>query len=497
MHGLVRTLYEAPFARPAVLALVLAACWGSDKVEAPPPMVVEDVLDSLPAAEPSIVDSEIRYDLGPAIASLEVAVPRSFGDIDKRIQAGNSRAYFAFVAERSPFQISLDGQRVAISGTIEYAGRGWFRPPIGPVISAACGTGGVEKPRARIRIASTIGLTPSWSLSSKSRVVAVEPFSDASRDHCRVTPFRIDVTDRVMRATRGVLESQLQNLDRNIAMLNTRERFEQWWRSMSRPIRLTDSVWLTLNPSDVRMGSVSYDSGSVVARLSLTVQPKIETGNRPNDFDLFKPLPKLVKGNAVGRKLLVTLDGELGYDVANPLLRKAIVGKKVELGDRSIVVRDVELTGIGGGRVALGVRFGGSASGIVYLTGTPKYDSETDQLMVPDLAYDLHTNDMLVRGVAWLKDAAIQDFLRERARFPVDDQLDRLRQLAENGMNRDLSKGVTLIANLDRARAVSVRATRRALLVRAEASGWARLDIDRPMGLKRPQRPKTAEVGSD
>jgi len=347
----------------------------------------------------------------------------------------------------------------------------------------------VEKPRARVRIVSTIGLTPEWSLSSKSRVTTVEPFSDASRDHCRVTPFRIDVTDRVMRATRGVLETQLQNLDRNIARVNTRERFEQWWRSMSRPIRLSDSVWLTINPSDVRMGSVSYDGGSVVARLSLKVQPKIETGNRPNDFDLFKPLPRLIKGDSVGRSLQVTLDGELGYDVANPLLRKAIVGKKVEIGDRSIVIRDVELTGIGGGRVALGVRFGGSAKGVVYLTGTPQYDRNSDQLLVPDLAYDLHTNDLLVRGVAWLRDDTIRDFLRERARFPVDDQLDRLRQLAENGMNRDLSKGVSLIANLDKARAISVRATRRALLVRAHASGWARLDIDRPVGLQRPERP--------
>ena len=485
-------VHTAPIAAVVFLLAVIAGCGGGD-VEAPPPMVVEDAVDSLAGIEPSVVESEVRYDLGPAIASLEKAVPRSFGDIEKRMQAGtNTRAHFAFAAERTPFQISVDGQRVAISGTIEYEGRGWYRPPIGPTISAACGTGGVPKPRARIRITSTISLTPEWSLSSKSRVTTVEPFNEgASRDRCRVTPFRIDVTDRVMKATRGVLEQQLRNLDRNIAQVNTRERFEQWWRSMSRPIRLTDSVWLTINPSDVQMGSIRYDSGSMVARLRLEASPRIETGNRPNDFDLFTPLPRLERGDSVGRGFHVTIDGELGYDVANPLLRKAIVGRKIQIGDRSIAIRDVTIGGIGGGKVALGVRFGGSAKGIIYLTGTPSYDRESDQLLVPDLAYDLRTNDMLVRGVAWLKDDTIRDFLRERARFPVDDQLDRLRQLAENGMNRDLSKGVSLIANLDKARAVSVRATRRALLVRASASGWARLDIDRPVGVKPPTRPKS------
>ncbi len=474
----------APIPGLVFLVAAVAACAGD--IQAPPPMVVDDAIDSLPPIAPSIVESEIRYDLGPAIASLEQAVPRSFGDIETRIQAGNNkRAHFAFEAERTPFRISIDGQRVAISGEIEYEGRGWYRPPIGPTISAACGTGDVPKPRANIRLVSTIGLTPEWSLSSRSRVASIEPATDSTRDRCRVTPFRIDVTDRVMRATRGVLEQQLNNLDRNIRRVNTRERFEQWWRSMSRPIRLADSVYLTLNPSNVEMGSISFDSGSIVARLRLEARPRIETGNRPNDFDLFTPLPPLVKGKSVGKGLRVTLDGELGYDIANPLLRKAIVGKRIDIGDRSIVIRDVTLAGIGGGRVALGVRFGGSAKGLVYLTGTPSYDQKSDQLLVPDLAYDLHTNDLLVRGVAWLKDDTIRDFLRDRARFPVDDQLDRLRQLAENGMNRDLSPGVSLIANLDRARAISVRATRRALLVRAQATGWARLDIDRPVGIRR------------
>lgn len=476
--------YAAPVSGLVLLVAGVVAC--TSDIQAPPPMVVEDAIDSLPPIAPSIVESEVRYDLRPAMASLEQAVPRSFGDIETRIQAGNNkRAHFAFAAERTPFRISVDGQRVAISGEIEYEGRGWYRPPIGPTISAACGTGNVAKPRANIRLVSTIGLTPEWSLSSRSRVASIEPVTDSTRDRCRVTPFRIDVTDRVMRATRGVLEQQLKNLDRNISRVNTRERFEQWWRSMSRPIRLTDSVYLTLNPSNVQMGSVSFDSGSVVARLRLEARPRIQTGNRPNDFDLFTPLPPLLKEKSVGNGLKVTLDGELGYDIANPLLRKAIVGKRIDIGDRSIVIRDVTLAGIGGGRVALGVRFGGSARGLVYLTGTPSYDQESDQLLVPDLAYDLHTNDLLVRGVAWLRDDTIRDFLRDRARFPVDDQLDRLRQLAENGMNRDLSKGVSLVANLDRARAISVRATRRALLVRAQATGWARLDIDRPVGIRR------------
>ena len=127
----------------------------------------------------------------------------------------------------------------------------------------------------------------------------------------------------------------------------------------------------------------------------------------------------------------------------------------------------------------------GSVRGRFFLTGTPAYDSAKDELYVPDLAFDLQTEDLLVKGLAWLRDDWIRDFLRERARFPVADQLDRLRRLAEQGMNRRLTEGVELVATVERGENVRIRATRRALLVRADAAGQARLEINKPLKLKR------------
>lgn len=464
----------------AVLGAALASCSRAPGVEAPPPQIVDDPVDSLPPVETSIVESEIRYDLAPALAAIERAVPRRFGDITQKLQAGNNRrASIAFAAERSPFRISVQGRRVTVGGVVEYEGRGWYRPPVGPEVSAACGTSGVPRPRARLQVSSTVSLTPEWSLRSRSEIGVVEPFSDDVRDKCRVTIFRIDVTDRVMRATRSVLEGQLRTLDRAISQAQTRERFERWWRDISKPIPLGDSVWLTINPVGVQLGEVRVDSGAVAASIRLDARPRIATGNRPNDFDLFTPLPRLATGRPVGRGLRVVLEGRLGYDVANDLLRRALVGRRVDRGERRIIMDEVELLGIGAGRVALGVRFSGTVRGMVYLTGTPSYDPVNDQLLVPDLAYDLRTSGLLVRGLTWLKDDAIRDFLRERARFPVEGQLDRLRELAQRGMNRSLAEGVELSATLDRAKTVSVRATTQALFVRAEAEGTARLTIDR------------------
>ncbi|MGQ0764270.1 MAG: DUF4403 family protein [Gemmatimonadota bacterium] len=466
----------------AVLAATVVSCGFGSSVEAPAPPIEEDlVADTTPRTDTSVVDAEIRYDLEPAIASLERAVPRAFGDIETRNAVpGNPRAHFAFAASRSPFTVRVNGTTVSLESVIEFEGRGWYKPPITPEVSAACGTSGVLRPRARIRIASTLVLTPAWNLQSRSRVLAVEPYGDSIRDRCRVTLFRIDVTDKVLQATRGLLGARLRGLDSAIARVSTRERFERWWRDISRPVRLSDSVWLVINPLDVELGEVRGDRSTAIAALRLEAQPMIITGNRPNDFELFKPLPRLTRRNRVGRGLRVSLQGDLGYDVATVMLQRAIVGRQIDIGPRSLRVDDITLMGIGRGRVAVGVRFGGSARGNVYFTGTPQYDPASDQLLVPDLDYDLATSDLLVRGLSWLKDDAIRDFLRQRARFPVDDQLDRLRQLAELGMNRTLAPGVELSAQLDQAKAISVRATTRLLHVRALATGSAVLLIDKP-----------------
>lgn len=471
------------------VVLAAAACTRGEEIDAPPPLAVEDSPDTLGPIVPSIVEADVRYDLTPAIAALDRVVPRRFGDITQRLDVKtNKRVHVAFAATRSPFRVRVEGARVSITTTVEYEGRGWYKPPIGPEVSAACGTGAVPKPRARVRLTSQFQLTPAWALDTKSRITAVEPVSTDERDKCRVTIFRVDVTERVMTATRDLLSAQLRELDRALAAVKTKDRFSRWWRDISRPIRLTDSVWFTINPSAVRLAGLRTDSADLVVGLQLTASPRLLTGNRPNDFDLFTNLPPLGTAQSTGGKLEVTLDGSIDYPLATGLLQRALAGKEIPIAGRTLRIQSVELLGVGGGRLALGVRFVGDIIGMVYFVGTPRYDPAADQLLVPDLAYDLRTSDLLVRSVAWLKDDAIRDFLRTKARFPLTGQLDKLRELAIRGMNRDLAEGVRLVATLDRAAAVEVAARRAGIRVRAQASGSAQLDIDKPLTVAKTRR---------
>jgi hypothetical protein len=466
--------------RLAVLAaaMFLSACQ-TGTVDAPAPKpIIDSKVDSLPVLPPSLVDAPITYDLTPAIARMEATVPKKFGDIEaRRRSTTNRRVNTAFAAERAPFRVSLEGSTVRVGTVLEYQGKGWYKAPLAGDLFGSCGMG-VDRPRAVVEMTTSLRMTPEWKLRGKSQITRVAAFSEERRDQCKVTAFKIDVTDRVVTAARTELEKRLVALDEKIATLDVRSPMERWWKVLQRPIRLSDSVWLLLQPTGVHLGPIAGAGRTVSIDVGLTGQPRVVTGPRPADGD--KPLPLLQRERQQhDQGLHVLLEGELSYQMANAILQKNLVGKRIRRGARWITFRDATISGIGGGRVALAVKFDGAASGLVYLIGTPKYDPDTRQLYVPDLAYDVSSSDLLVRGLEWMRRGDVQNLLQTRARFPVADLVEQARVRLERGMNRKLGQNATLVAKVATGDVLAVRATIGGILVRAAANGSARLEVNR------------------
>ena len=262
-------------------------------VAAPEPSLTADFADTLSQVPRSVLIAPIVFDLGPAIAQFEADVPRRFGSLDRRLRADSSaRASVAFAASRSPFRVRVEGTEIVIETVLEYEGRGWYDPPLGPEVSAGCGGGDDPKPRLLLRIVSTPSLTPEWGLRTRTRA-DVARFSDEPRDQCQVTFLKIDVTGKVVGAVREEMTRGLARLDRHVARLDTRGRIEDIWRKMERPIRLTDGVWLLIQPGAAQLASFSGGGDSLVAVVRLEARPKIVTGVRPEDSTLVTPLPPL------------------------------------------------------------------------------------------------------------------------------------------------------------------------------------------------------------
>lgn len=466
-------------------------------LDAPRPVLSPERVDTLPSLPPSIVEAPVTYDLDTAIDSLEAAIPIIFGDINRKLPtAKNERVSFAFELQRTPFKVAVKGQTVSISADVEYSGMVWYRPPIGPEVRVSCGTKDEPRPRASITLESTGHLTREWGLRTKTHVTRLEPFSDEKRDRCRLTFLQIDVTDRVLHETRGMLEQKLMAFDEAVARWPVRRRFEKIWRDLQKPLRLTDSVYMTINPSAAQLGTVGANGKTAYANLRLIAAPLVTTGPRPNRPRL--PLPPLERAGDVGRGARVLIDASFTYPVATAMLRKELVGRTIEQAGRRIRIRDVRIFGIGGGRVAVGVLLSGAIRGRLFFTGSPSFDLAAHQITVPDLDYDIGTANVLVQGYEWLNDVKLRDFLREKARIPDSAVVRRFTELAEQGMNRKLpARGTQLSGRIHQAGVIAVLATIDEIRVRALADADLRLSIDRAPSIPRPAQPGDESEADD
>lgn len=420
----------------------------------------------------------VRIDLGTLVEEIEDEVPTEWGSLAERVSLPDSvGAAAAIELERSPFRASMEGDVATLTATVAYRVEGTYDLPALPDINFACGADpGEPPPRLRVVLRAPIGLTSDWRLQAATEVLAVAPASDESRDRCQVTFVGLDITDRVVRTATTFLEDNRSVIDSIVGAADVRSSFEGWWDVLREPISLEEDVWLEIRPEAIRQGEVQGRGDVVEILAHLTARPRVVLGPRPETHDV--TLPALGSGAAPEGRLDVLVEAVGEYGETSRLLNERLAGLEFRSGERSLEIRGLRLTGIGGGQVALEVSVQGTFDGRLYLVGTPGYDPETRHASVPDLAFSVSTADLLVTGASWVVDAGLERFLRERARWPIEGVVEWAGQQLDRGLNRTLAPGVRLEGTVHDVRIVGLQALPRSLVVGAAADAEARLVID-------------------
>ena len=462
-------------AATAVLLVALASCRGPS-FDAPPPLpVVGAVPEPLPPVPPSRIELPVRYNLKPALDWLETEVPATIGKIDDKLPVkGNSRVHIAYEIAREPFQVGFDQRTITISSVLHYQGRGWYDAPVLPEVSASCGTGD-DQPRARLTLRVTGHINPEWRLRSKSTVTAAQ-LTDTERDQCEVTVAHIDITGKVLAAAQGALQKELTKVDRRIAAFPLRKLVEGVWADMQQPLRLTDSLWLLINPTSIRFLPPSVANDSLLYQAGLEASPRIVGGAKPPATT--NPLLPPDRSAAPTPELLILSEGRLPYDVAENILSKALAKTKIKVGRHTIAIKHLKPTPLGDGRIVVALTVAGAANGTLYAIGRPSIDS-MGVLSMPDLTIDAGTTDALTGALAWLASTdRVTTLLRDVVKVNLAPTIEQARVLAEENMNRALAPGLMLRTTLTSATPVGVWAGPDALIARVIVKGQGMIDLE-------------------
>lgn len=412
----------------------------------------------------------LEYDVTAVLRLVDQVVPKTFGSMDSiRAINGDSRKHYAFEATRGPFTAFATGREMHLRATFAYRARGYYKLGFAPTISAGCGSA-KEQPRIVVELATPLTLTTDWHLRSRARLVTIRPASTEGRDRCDVSILHTDVTDRVIAAARTAIVAKIPDIDRKVATVDLTGRVTEWWGLLNRPIRLTDSVWLTLHPEQLRMGTVRGEAKVLTVPVSLDARPRIVTGQEPQLRRV--ALPPLGK-DTVTDGFRIEMDGLIDYATATRAVTSALAGRRFTRAGRTVAVDSVTVLPASRGRLLLAIAFAGDATGRLQLIGTPRYQASAGIVDVPDLDFDLDTDSKLVQGFAWLRSDELRSTIRQRAQVPVQPALAKGRELLLSGLNRKLGDAVTMSATVDSVAVKGLFVTRDALVVRAEASGQA------------------------
>jgi hypothetical protein len=207
--------------------------------------------------------------------------------------------------------------------------------------------------------------------------------------------FSMDMTQQIVDSIRSSINGFCSVLDQAVAGLNFSSNVRQaavraWQRTPMGPYG-----YLTINPSDLRVGTLDYTRDTFHISLGITCRPELGSDSS-NKTAAIPPLPPLHNGVNRGGVTLY-LSARYDYSFLNKVLNDSLRDRSFLFKGRKVVIKEVELKGIGRHQLEMMIGFGGDRKGRLYLRGTPVLDTAKQTLSIPDISYSLESKDLALK----------------------------------------------------------------------------------------------------
>lgn len=424
-------------------SLILTSC-GSVKPEAPDINVKEQLV--IPDQPVSVVKVPVKIDLSPYFKKTNEEIPMEFSGGDHPCSGVSYDYYF----KRKDIQ--FDGKGSYLNYSVK--GSYWMKVSYCPECLSVFGSGsqcitprtsfycGINEPMRKMRVAfkSKIGVAPQYRLTSSTKLKEVKALSP-----CKVTTFGFDATSTVEKEVKKALKYVAKDIDKAIETIDLRPEMELTWKAIEEPIDLEGYGYMFLNPKLVGMSAIHYvgDTAYLDAYLQAFPEVRLDTiGFRPT------PLPDL-SDLEVGEGFDVKMDITAKYDSLSNILTREIEGMETDVKGKKVIFGAVQVHGAADNRLHIKVDFSGKKKGTIYLTGTPSFSAETQQICFPDLEFDIKTKSALVKSAKWLFDKKITEMLRDAANMDLKEYLVAFKSSIDKSLNGQVDTGVWMSGTVD------------------------------------------------
>ena len=469
--------------RKGIVAILLGAIWlvsCSKKIipEKPALSRTDFALNSLPESE---INIPVQINLKPLYAEAEKITDTVYTSPNwpnEWIEADCATRY-KYHFRRGPFQMNAVGNSLTLSFMGYYRIIGSTRGCVGGTVvspwTPACSCGFAEgERRVEVSFRNAVSVLPDYHV-----LLSVERLEPKPIDKCSVCFWGQDITTEVMKGLSEELDLAKKGIEDSFGVVNLRPQFQQVWNQLNDVYNLYGMGWLKINPTRLRVNNLYAKNDSLYIYLGLSAKPSISF-EKPESVRTL--LPDLGRASA-NQGFNIYLDARFNYDSLSRIANSQLAGKRFDLDkgvvkNKYIVVKRTELYGADNEKLIIKVEFEGSESGVFYLTGKPVYDPRTRILEMQALDFDVRTRDFLVKTAGWLFNRKIVNELRESTRFDLSAYVDTARQMMNQQLNREWTKGVSSYGEINELRIDHIFPLKDYLLIRSNCSGSLYVKVD-------------------
>ena len=270
-----------------------------------------------------------------------------------------------------------------------------------------------------------------------------------------------------------------------------KSRMRALWAKMESPIRMDKDLWLLVRPESLSVGKMRTDlkqASTLHAVLELVASPEIRFGPKPLTTPVeMPPLRPFQPGPGTFQAMTNT---HINYEDANRYFRDPrmkLIGKVLPgSGERKLTITGLRIYG-SGGKVIVEVKLHYNPPIItldskpgyltLYLRGTPRYLPERRVFDLPDLEYDIKSNDLLLQVADFIFKSDFRNQLRRIAIVPVGAKMDILKKMINKKLNRALGRWAHIRTQVNTFEILDGYADNEGIEARGTLQGTATLEV--------------------
>lgn len=302
----------------------------------------------------------------------------------------------------------------------------------------------------RLKLISNLSFSSDWKLNSDTRIDSYDWITEPT---VRVKGINIPVKMMVSRLLNQNQDEITKAIDEKVpSAIEIKSYVQQAWEMANQPFLISKeyNTWLLALPKKVMMSPLQVEKGVLNAKIGIEGFTQTITSSEKPQPTLNYQLPKLEITDRIPKDFQIGLTSQITYKEAANLAKQNLAGKKFSFsGDKySVEVTDIELYGQNE-KLIIKASLKGSINGVVYLKGSPFYDTEKMEVALRDVDFDLDSQNFIYNSAAWLLKGKFAKMLEKQMVFQIGDQIKEAYATIGKSLSKNkISKGVELDGQL-------------------------------------------------